>query len=152
MSGQGGIAVLISLVQVYLAVVAAYASKSPSTTPVDGQADKATIVSGMGLWLMGTISLGACIFARRRIVKQEQSKGTVDVAAAEQYGEIDQTEREIEDEEVETIRKPVSETRSDTARTMAVFKKNILLELSVAWVFIVTLVSHTRDQGHQARC
>lgn len=142
MSGQGGIAVLISFVQVYLAIVAAFASKSPSATPNDGQADKATIVSGMGLWLMGTVSLGACIFARRRIVKEEQSKRVTDLAAAEQYEEIDQIEPEMEDEMAPSIGKPIPpSSQVHSGRTMAVFRLNILLEISVAWVFVVTLVS-----------
>jgi equilibrative nucleoside transporter 1/2/3 len=145
MSGQGGIAVLISLVQVYLAILAAYASKGPqSDEPQDGRTDKATIISGMGLWLLGTLSLGACIYARRRITRQRHFERTVDVDAAEQYEEIDQTDPiAVDDEaEVDPLAKSVLSVR-DTGerRTMNVFKKNLLLEFSVAWVFVVTLVS-----------
>jgi equilibrative nucleoside transporter 1/2/3 len=145
MSGQGGIAVLISLVQVYLAILAAYASKEPgSDEPQDGRTDKATIIAGMGLWLLGTLSLGACIYARRRITRQRHFERTVDVDAAEQYEEIDQTDPiAVDDEaEVDPLAKSVLSVRDTRERrTMNVFKKNLLLEFSVAWVFVVTLVS-----------
>jgi len=143
MSGQGGIAVLISLVQVYLAAVAAYTSKEPeSDTPLDGKADKATIIAGMGLWLMGTLSLGGCIYAHRRIGRQRSFERAIDVDAAGQYEEIGQTDPIADDEQLEDdpmAKSALSVRDTRQRRTMDVFRKNLLLEFSVAWVFVVTL-------------
>lgn len=130
MSGQGGIAVLVSFVQVFLAVFSALGTKS---TPRDGDSipvgtqDQSTL-AGVGLWALGAVGTLACMSAHRYLT-QHPDYFTVlaPIIHRREEGESETTKRK--DREV----------------LFRVFKKNAKLEFSVAWVFIVTLVSSSRS-------
>lgn len=98
MSGQGGIAVLVSGVQVVLAFISAL-SQGGTTPEKDGPQ---AVVSGLGLWALAAAGAVACLAAHQAI-------------------RVDAIPRE-------------------SAPAMKVFRKNWILELAVAWVFVVTLV------------
>lgn len=98
MSGQGGIAVLVSGVQVALAFISAL-SQGGTTPEKDGPQ---AIVSGLGLWALAAAGAVGCLAAHKAI-------------------RVDAIPRE-------------------SAPAMKVFRKNWVLELAVAWVFVVTLV------------
>ena len=126
MSGQGGIAVVVSFVQVFLAVFSALGAK---TVPRDGESvpigtqDQSTL-AGVGLWAMAALGTLACMSAHRYISNHPDYLTILGpIIHRREEGETETTKRK--DREV----------------LSRVFRKNAWLELSVAWVFVVTLVS-----------
>ncbi|GHJ84256.1 hypothetical protein NliqN6_0658 [Naganishia liquefaciens] len=149
MSGQGGIAVLISAVQVYIAVMGVYASADAAIVkgPSDGSPSTAELASGMGLWMAAIVPIVICIIMTRRLFPR--GAGSPTSAAASQYpklsfvpagadedGEFYDTERRFSAEEDEESRR--GSTRG-FHRSWAIMKRNRVINFSVAYVFIVTL-------------
>lgn len=127
LSGQGGIAVLISLVQLVLAIGAALGSNPRGGR--DGEAGQGgdetpSMLAGVGLWLLGTFGAGLCWLAFRYLV-QHPSYDKITV--------ITITKRR-DDETVSPS------GGGDDSRTMRILSKNKLLYLAVALDFAVTLV------------
>lgn len=118
-SGQGGIAVLVSAVQLILAVVGA-AHKQASSKQGDP-----SLLAGVGLWGLGTFGAIACIWALERL---KSERGHSEVVAQ-------MTRRMTEMPHASTT------DAAEKIRTRSVLKKNIWLNIAVAWVFTVTLVS-----------
>ena len=117
LSGQGGVAVLISLVQVVLAVVGALGS--------DQEADdeEPSMLAGVGLWGLGSAGAGLCWLAYRFLVSHPAYERVVGVSMRiERLGH-------------EGVKK------GNWDRTVGVLDKNKLLYLAVALDFAVTLVS-----------
>lgn len=115
LSGQGGIAVLISSVQVLLAIIGALGSKAV----VEDEAP--SMLAGVGLWALGTVGAGLCWLAFRYL------------ASHPAYERITAVKR------VEGDQTALGQSGWD--RTMRVMGKNKLLYLAVALDFAVTLVS-----------
>lgn len=75
MSGQGGVAVLISLAQVSLAIIGALSEIKPVPSSVvasemtrirnKGEGAKPSTLAAIGLWALGSIGVGLCILALR---------------------------------------------------------------------------------------
>lgn len=120
LSGQGGVAVLISLVQVILAVVGALGSDEEA-------GDEApSMLAGVGLWGLGSAGAGLCWLAYRFLVSHPAYERVVGVSM--------RTER-LGHEGVK---------KGNWDRTVGVLDKNKLLYLAVALDFAVTLVSILR--------
>jgi equilibrative nucleoside transporter 1/2/3 len=116
LSGQGGVAVLISLVQVILAVIGAVGSTQPAGD------EKPSMLAGVGLWGLGSVAAGLCWLAFRFLIAHPAyerivGSGRIDAVGA-QGGK-----------------------KGNWDRTMVVLRKNRLLYLAVAFDFAVTLVS-----------
>lgn len=123
MSGQGGIAVLVSGAQVFLAIFSALGTGGGETA---GQSRMA----GVGLWALGAIGAGVCMAAHRFLVRHPEYEKVMEPLYIRQDG---------------------NERKNGSEISRKVFKKNILLEIAVAWVFVVTLVcnpsSHNSVDG-----
>lgn len=120
MSGQGGIAVLVSGAQVILAVL----DSSRTKTPEDASS---STLAAFGLWALGAGWAVVCILALRRLTENPDIIDVLAPLAARTEGGGD---------------------RAKNGRvTRLVARKNIRLELAVAFAFIVTLVSflHHRE-------
>jgi hypothetical protein len=116
LSGQGGVAVLISLVQVILAVVGALGGSQPAGD------EKPSMLAGVGLWGLGSIAAGSCWLAFRFLTTHPA------------YGRVVGSGR-IDAVGIEGGKK------GNWDRSMVVMRKNRLLYLAVALDFAVTLVS-----------
>ncbi len=149
MSGQGGIAVAISVIQTYLAIVTTLANKKHAPSDGPASSSQGSVVAGMGLWAAGVVALGLCFLARQRIMKHHKSVTADDdlADAAAQYEAVGQDSEEGDGREPPAKRPPAA---GDNGRLRAVFRKNALLEFSVAWVFVVTLVSATKRRCRHA--
>ncbi|WVQ70358.1 uncharacterized protein L199_008585 [Kwoniella botswanensis] len=112
MSGQGGIAVLVSLVQLILAIIA-------TRNKQEEKGSKASTMAGVGLWAAGSIGTMACLVAHRYLMDHPE------------YSSITNSTSTMLPED-----NPREEKKGLTRK---VFKKNSLLMVAVAWVFIVTL-------------
>jgi equilibrative nucleoside transporter 1/2/3 len=127
MSGQGGIAVLVSFVQVFLAVFSALGTKSApedgESIPVGTQAQ--STLAGVGLWALGAIGTVACMSAHRYLAQHPDYLAVLAPII-----------HRSEETETETSKRKGREILS------RVFRKNARLEFSVGWVFVVTLVSN----------
>lgn len=95
MSGQGGVAVLIAGVQLYLGVVSVWGGDEGNPTPPDehlqrqawntGEAvgvkgegsgvSNAQLSSGVGLWAISTIPILLCILVGKRLLSLDQASG-----------------------------------------------------------------------------
>lgn len=122
MSGQGGIAVLISAAQLLLALVGSASKKrkddvGPTVTTAD-------IITGACLWLMAAAASVGCLLASKSV-----SQPPVKAAAVEE-------QEELLDTDAEEAIKPVFESGN-----LQILKRNWLVNLSVFGVFLVTLVS-----------
>ena len=124
MSGQGGIAVLVSVTQVILAVISAL----PSTGSDDGRIEgEQSTLAGVGLWALGALGAIAFMIAHRRlVVHQDYSIILAPIFARQQYADLDGG---------------ISKDGGMGTMTRRIFRKNWMLEFAVAWVFVVTLVS-----------
>ncbi|WWC61367.1 uncharacterized protein I303_103948 [Kwoniella dejecticola CBS 10117] len=114
MSGQGGIAVLVSSVQLLLAIIAAGSKHIP--VEGDNGETKASTLAGVGLWTLGSVGTIACLIAHRFLMRHSQ------------YSIITTSNMNSGDDQEEK-----------KGLTKKVFKKNLLLMIAVAWVFVVTL-------------
>lgn len=120
MSGQGGIAVLVSGVQFVLAFVSAIAKSD------NGQGDEgkeASKLAGVGLWAACSLGVVGCFMASRCLKRHPKYLDVVapKFATSELNG--------------------VEGNKRESGTTRKLFKKNWELNLAVAWVFVVTLVS-----------
>lgn len=115
LSGQGGVAVLISLVQVILAVIGALGSNQL------GGVEKPSMLAGIGLWGLGSIAAGLCWLAFRFLISHPAYERVVG------SGRLDAVS--VEGRKI-----------GNWDRSMVVLKKNGLLYLAVALDFAVTLV------------
>lgn len=118
MSGQGGIAVMVSGVQLALAVASAFGGGRSSGG--DDSAEVPSLMVGISLWGLCAIGAVGCLYATRFLRQHEQyervmgAKSGTDPALALRGGGAD-------------------------GKTKRIFWKNIRVEFAVAWVFIVTL-------------
>ena len=117
MSGQVGIAVLVSGAQMILAVISAIRS-----TSVGGDTEQSTL-AGVGLWALGSAGAFACMIAHQYLFRHPEY--SIVLAPILSRANIDSDDEE-------------QHVRGVTTR---VFWQNIQLEAAVAWVFVVTLVS-----------
>ncbi|WWD15728.1 hypothetical protein CI109_100150 [Kwoniella shandongensis] len=124
MSGQGGIAVLVSGVQSFLAILSATSSSSP---PRGGnEEEQVSKLAGVGLWALGSIGIVGCLFAHNYLVKHPEYEAVLNPAIASP-----------QDEDLTLGVGAV--VGKEESKTRKVFRKNALLETAVAWVFVVTL-------------
>ena len=123
MSGQGGIAVLVSLVQLILAIISAVGGGG---SQADGQGSQ-SVVAAEGLWALASVSTVGCMMAHRHLRRHPDYAMAIApvLARRERQGQGQQDGRKA---------------RGDGGMSMAVFRKNLPLEAAVAWVFVVTLV------------
>ena len=119
LSGQGGVAVLISLVQVILAVMGALGGSQPAG---DG---KPSMLAGVGLWGLGSIAAGLCWLAFRFLTTHPAYERVVGSGRIDAVGNG-------------------GGKKGNWDRSMVVMRKNKLLYLAVALDFAVTLVSRLR--------
>lgn len=112
MSGQGGVACIVSLVQVFLAMVESKQVGIPESGHGSTRAAQA-------LWFIGALGCIACIAALRYLVSHPDYV-IVLAPLAQREVSVDVTSKDL---------------------TKRVFVKNIPLEFAVAFVFTVTLVS-----------
>jgi hypothetical protein len=115
LSGQGGVAVLISLVQVILAIVGALGSDQ------DAEDEAPSMLAGVGLWGLGSVGAGLCWLAFRFLISHPA------------YERVVASSREA-------VTTGVGK-KSNWNRTVKVLDKNKLLYLAVALDFAITLVS-----------
>lgn len=113
MSGQGGIAVLVSSVQVVLAVLDSSRTKAPE----DGAS---STLAAFGLWALGAGFVVVCLMALRSLT---ENPAIHDVLAPL------------------TVRQGANDPAKSGRITRIVAMKNIRLEMAVAFAFVVTLVS-----------
>ncbi|KAJ9107042.1 hypothetical protein QFC19_002911 [Naganishia cerealis] len=144
MSGQGGIAVLISTVQVYIATMGVFTSDNnpdPQETS-DGSPTTAELAAGMGLWMAAIVPIAICIMTTRRLFPRDSTSchlpPKLSFEAERDEGEFYDTERRFSAEEDEDSRRG---STSGFNRSWAVLKRNKLVNFSVFYVFVVTLVS-----------
>ena len=116
LSGQGGVAVLISLVQVTLAVIGALGGSQPAGD------EKPSMLAGVGLWGLGSIAAGLCWLAFRFLTTHPAYERIVGSGRIDAVG-------------IEGGKK------GNWDRSLVVMRKNKLLYLAVALDFAVTLVS-----------
>ncbi|KAJ9114883.1 hypothetical protein QFC20_001255 [Naganishia adeliensis] len=141
MSGQGGIAVLISAVQVYIAAMGVFTSDdSEPKDPSDGSPTTAELAAGMGLWMAAIVPTAICILTTRRLFPRDASSGhhrpNLSFEQTPDDGEFYDTERRFSAEEDEDSRRG---STNGFNRSWAIMKRNKVINFSVAYVFIVTL-------------
>ena len=115
MSGQGGIAVLVSGAQVIMALITTLSSSDKASTQ--------SVPAALGLWAMSSAGAYGCMAAHRYLVRHPDYAFVVAPVLARR----DQADTHPKGFLNDGISK-------------AVFKKNLKLEAAVAIVFIVTLV------------
>jgi equilibrative nucleoside transporter 1/2/3 len=150
MSGQGGIAVLISAVQVYIAAMGVYASDdSEPKDPSDGSPSTAELASGMGLWMAAIVPIGICILTTRRLFPRGATSTSqhpkLSFERTPEDGEFYDTERRFSAEEDEESRRG---STNGFNRSWAIMKRNKVINFSVAYVFIVTLVCPSNPKSN----
>jgi hypothetical protein len=114
MSGQGGVAVLIASVQLYLGIVSVWGGDEGNPTPPDEHlhtsvvavgegsgVSNAQLSSGVGLWAISTVPILMCIMVGKRLLHLDSSSATsrpesryssqVGKAQAERHNEVDET-------------------------------------------------------------
>jgi equilibrative nucleoside transporter 1/2/3 len=129
LSGQGGIAVLISLVQVVLAVASALGSTTSQQIPDgDEAAEVPSMIAGVGLWALGTVGAVLCWLAFKFLASHPSYDR---IATVKHHDHADQGPSG-----------GVGPGRDGNwDRTVKVLGKNKLLYLAVALDFAITLVS-----------
>lgn len=125
LSGQGGIAVLISLVQVILAIASALGSTSQQGSDDETAAEAPSMIAGVGLWALGTVGAGLCWVAFNFL------------AAHPAYDRIATVVKRHEEDGVVGSG---SGKEGNWDRSVKVVGKNKLLYLAVALDFAITLV------------
>lgn len=119
MSGQGGIAVLVSGIQFVLAFVSAIAK---SDTGQGDEGEEASKLAGVGLWAACSLGVVGCFMASRYLKRHPKY---LDVLAPKfATSELNSVEG----------------NKRESVTTRKLSKKNWELNLAVAWVFVVTLV------------
>ena len=126
MSGQGGIAVLVSAVQVILAALSAL-----RTSDDDSESGDQSTAAGVGLWFVCTFCVLGCMLAHRHLMRHPEYTAALAPILHRQEEAVDHGM--ISDKGLETTRR--------------VFKKNLKVNVAVAWTFGATLVSHSRPKG-----
>ncbi|TYJ52556.1 hypothetical protein B9479_006846 [Cryptococcus floricola] len=115
MSGQGGIAVLVSGIQFVLAFVGAIGKKE-NGVPGGEEASK---LAGVGLWAACTLGALACFVASNYLQKQPKYTSVISGKASRASGEDEHTKIK--------------------GSSMKILSQNWEVNVAVAWVFIVTL-------------
>ncbi|WVF72400.1 hypothetical protein IAT40_007215 [Kwoniella sp. CBS 6097] len=136
MSGQGGIAVLVSGIQCLLAVISASTPRSDQRSEDgDTSSASASTLAGVGLWALGSAGTVLCVFAHRYLVLHPGYQAVI----------ASVINREAEEGGIgaDVGRIATTTTKRDgtgsSSLTRRVFMKNLSLEMAVAWVFVVTL-------------
>lgn len=136
LSGQGGIGVLISGIQLLIAVVATFGSRhsnNPDNEP-NAEASAKDLWGGTGLWLLATLPVAVCLVMARFLFDQTKS------ADATSRKPLLQTSRQGDDTDPDdAARQP--EFPSGRGQTLSMLVKNKSVYFSAAFVFAVTLVS-----------
>ncbi|EIW70227.1 hypothetical protein TREMEDRAFT_43819 [Tremella mesenterica DSM 1558] len=110
MSGQGGVAVLVSFAQLSLAVLAAF---RPSSGEEEG---KMGLVPSVGLWILTSLGAGLCLLAFRYLSRRPEYERVVELVSNRE------------------------ETKGDGEGILGgVLRKNALVYVAVAYTFAVTL-------------
>jgi len=122
MSGQGGIAVLVSGTQVTLAIISALNATGINEGVENGSQ---STLAGVGLWSLAAIGALGCMLAHRYLMLHPDYSLVLAPAYARRDHMVDDSDASKEFE--------MSVTRR-------VLRQNWMLESAVAWVFIVTLV------------
>ncbi|OCF38777.1 hypothetical protein I317_07433 [Kwoniella heveanensis CBS 569] len=132
MSGQGGIAVLVSGIQWLLAVLSASTptAKHPSDDPAD--AASASTLAGVGLWALGSAGTLLCVVAHRYLIVHPGYQAVMSSV-------INRQAEETAGIGADVVAAATSKNGRGSSLTKKVFMKNLLLETAVAWVFVVTL-------------
>ncbi|WVR04997.1 hypothetical protein IAU60_002009 [Kwoniella sp. DSM 27419] len=126
MSGQGGIAVLVSAVQLALAVLSAGGHGQAGDQAGENGDPQASKMAGVGLWALGSLGTVGCLVAHRYLVHHPEYTNVL--ASVINRREVEGIGADIG---LENVRKG--------GVTRTVLRKNMLLEIAVAWVFVVTL-------------
>ena len=119
MSGQGGIAVLVSLVQLVLAIISALGTNAVED---DGPGSQ-SVIAAVGLWALASLAAMGCMMAHRYLRRHSDYAMAIAPVLARRERQTDG-----------------SKVGGDSGMSMAIFRKNLSLEVAVAWVFVVTLV------------
>jgi equilibrative nucleoside transporter 1/2/3 len=119
MSGQGGIAVIVSGAQVILAIISALQT-SPSGHENGGEGGESK-VAGVGLWAIAAVGAFGCMLAHRFLIRHE--------GYGRALGPVIHRQEDRDGGKVER------------RKTMRLLTANWEVNLAVAWVFVVTLVS-----------
>ncbi|ORY25751.1 nucleoside transporter-domain-containing protein [Naematelia encephala] len=126
MSGQGGIAILVSLVQVGLAVISALHGAASGD---EDYSDSQSTLAGIGLWALGSAGAFGCMIAHRWLMRHPDYR--IVLAPLTMRGAGLMTG---EDGEEQALGKQHGE-----GATRRLLRKNAALNLAVAYVFVVTL-------------
>ncbi|WVQ78261.1 hypothetical protein IAT38_000345 [Cryptococcus sp. DSM 104549] len=127
MSGQGGIAVMVSGVQCFLAASTALGKKVASD-PDSGDGAEASRAAGVGLWTLGSAGTVGCLIALGYLVRHPAYQGIVAPKVAAGAGVVGTGEQGTG-----------AEGAGTKSVTRKVLGKNWELEIAVAFVFVVTL-------------
>jgi equilibrative nucleoside transporter 1/2/3 len=122
MSGQGGIAVLVSGVQILLAIVSS-SSSSTESEPDAPPADRQSTLAGVGLWALASVGSFVCMLSHRYLTRHQDYASVLSPIQHRQELEGDST----------------SSTKSSWTVSKRIFKKNLSLNIGVFMVFVVTL-------------
>jgi equilibrative nucleoside transporter 1/2/3 len=125
MSGQGGIAVLVSFAQVILAVLGAMRRSAPQSGT---NASVQSTLAGVGLWAISAVGAAGCIYAHTVLKAHVEYPNVLAPVIA----------RGAESARAGGMGAPGGDVKQGV--TGRVFRKNKELEMAVAWVFVVTLV------------
>ena len=122
MSGQGGIAVLVTIAQLLLAILSAMrvTSDLPDVVPgvPIGELPKPSLLAGVGLWGLGSLGAALCFLAFRMLQAHQEYPRVISASI-------------VQDKE-----------KVGWVTTRRVLRKNALLYWAVALDFAITLVSH----------
>ncbi len=172
-SGQGGVAVGISGVGLYLAIVGALSGKKESQKESD--ATSISTLPTILLWLLASLLIVLCLYFTRDLLSEQRmrericiqqssdqgSTGKFSSGAEERDGDLDV---DLDDNERQTLLQDQASSpenflggsslenqnsdvgkgmgrNSDVGTLWEIFKRNVWLNFSVFWVFVVTLVS-----------
>ncbi|RSH95569.1 hypothetical protein EHS25_000661 [Saitozyma podzolica] len=124
MSGQGGIAVLVSFAQVILAVLGAMRRSAPQSGT---NASVQSTLAGVGLWAISAVGAAGCIYAHTVLKAHVEYPNVLAPVIA----------RGAESARAGGMGAPGGDVKQGV--TGRVFRKNKELEMAVAWVFVVTL-------------
>ncbi|KAK8869994.1 hypothetical protein IAR55_000564 [Kwoniella newhampshirensis] len=127
MSGQGGIAVLVSAVQSVLAIISATSPNPGSGSGDEVEVSQVSNLAGVGLWALGSVGVVGCLFAHRYLVNHPEYETVISSSASGDTSDGIGADLAL------------GNVKAEESKTKKVFMKNWTLEFAVAWVFVVTL-------------
>lgn len=152
LSGQGGIGVLISGIQLLIAVVATFGSRhsnNPDNEP-NAEASAKDLWGGTGLWLLATLPVAVCLVMARFLFDETKSadatsrKPLLQTSRQGDDTDPDDAARQFEyNVEAGPLPRRQPEFPSGRGQTLSMLVKNKSVYFSAAFVFAVTLVSIT---------